>query len=280
MAREDLFSKLNIKDYNNKLEDVLENKSFSESTKNILLNILYKMENAYDDYKKVKVNVGLKKELLERIITIIEKDCKEIEIVKPKLNEETKLGDKVYIVNKKDGKIISYPNEKKLFYALNHLANNRYVLNDKYILLKEPMEKLLNQGYISENEELIRDFDGWTWNISKEEIENFTYNLVYQNIRILLGNRFLDTNHDDLRNKDYITFLEDEIKRISEKEYKNILTLIYKISILENMKDDENKKKNTLRLKEDIKEELIKMENKNEYLQEFANSKKVIGKHI
>jgi len=280
VAREDLFSKLNIKDYNNKLEDVLENKSFSESTKNILLNILYKMENAYDDYKKVKVNVGLKKELLERIITIIEKDCKEIEIVKPKLNEETKLGDKVYIVNKKDGKIISYPNEKKLFYALNHLANNRYVLNDKYILLKEPMEKLLNQGYISENEELIRDFDGWTWNISKEEIENFTYNLVYQNIRILLGNRFLDTNHDDLRNKDYITFLEDEIKRISEKEYKNILTLIYKISILENMKDDENKKKNTLRLKEDIKEELIKMENKNEYLQEFANSKKVIGKHI
>ena len=44
MAKEDIFSKLNIKDYNNQLEDVLENKSFSEDTKNILLNILYKIE--------------------------------------------------------------------------------------------------------------------------------------------------------------------------------------------------------------------------------------------
>ena len=53
--KEDLFSKLNIKDYNNQFEDVLENKNFSESTKNILLNILYKMETSYDDYKKVKI---------------------------------------------------------------------------------------------------------------------------------------------------------------------------------------------------------------------------------
>ena len=64
MSKEDLFSKLNIKDYNNQLENVLENKTFSEGTKNILLNILYKIETAYDDYKKVKVNVNSKKELL------------------------------------------------------------------------------------------------------------------------------------------------------------------------------------------------------------------------
>ena len=98
MDKEDLFSKLNIKDYNNQLENILENKSFSEDTKNILLNILYKIETAYDDYKKVKVNVDLKKELLEEIIEIIKENCNEIEIVKPKLNGETKLGDKKYII--------------------------------------------------------------------------------------------------------------------------------------------------------------------------------------
>ena len=52
MGREEIFSKLNIKDYNNELEKILEKKSFSEGTKNILLNILYKMETSYDDYNK------------------------------------------------------------------------------------------------------------------------------------------------------------------------------------------------------------------------------------
>ena len=47
LDKEEIFSKLNIKDYNNQLEDVLEKKSFSEGTKNILLNILYKLETSY-----------------------------------------------------------------------------------------------------------------------------------------------------------------------------------------------------------------------------------------
>ena len=68
MAREDLFSKLNIKDYNNQLENVLENKSFTEDTKNILLSVLYKVETAYEDYSKVKVYTDSKKDLLENIL--------------------------------------------------------------------------------------------------------------------------------------------------------------------------------------------------------------------
>ena len=65
MGREEIFSKLNIRDYNNELEKILEKKSFSEGTKNILLNILYKMETAYDDYNKVKVYTNRKKDMLE-----------------------------------------------------------------------------------------------------------------------------------------------------------------------------------------------------------------------
>lgn len=36
-----------IRDYNNELEKILEKKSFSESTKNLLLSMLYKIETAY-----------------------------------------------------------------------------------------------------------------------------------------------------------------------------------------------------------------------------------------
>ena len=100
MKKEDFLSKLNIKDYNNQLEDILEKKSFSEGTKNILLNILYKMETAYEDYNKVKVDTKTKKDMLEEIIETIEKYCKEIELVKPKLDEETKLGDKKIIIDR------------------------------------------------------------------------------------------------------------------------------------------------------------------------------------
>ena len=57
MAKEDIFSKIStIGNYNNELERVLEKKAFSEDVKNLLLNMLYKIENAYPDYEMVKKN--------------------------------------------------------------------------------------------------------------------------------------------------------------------------------------------------------------------------------
>ena len=49
-----IFSKLNSNEYNNQLEKILENKTFDESVKNLLLSMLYKIENGYNDYFKVK----------------------------------------------------------------------------------------------------------------------------------------------------------------------------------------------------------------------------------
>ena len=54
---EKFFEKIVKKDYNDKLEKILEKKAFAEDTKSILLNILYKIETSYKDYKKVKQNV-------------------------------------------------------------------------------------------------------------------------------------------------------------------------------------------------------------------------------
>ena len=277
MAKEDLFSKLNIKDYNNILEEVLENKPFSEGTKNILLNILYKIETAYDDYKKVKVVVDLKKELLEEIIKNIKKNCKEIEIIKINLNEKTKLGEKKYIIEK--NKIISYPNEKNVFYALNHLNENQFIINTKYITLKEPIENLLNYGYIIDKEEIIRDFDGWAWNILPSDIENHTYNLIYQIIKILIGNEFLKnlTNYDEFTEQ-FESNLNQEYSENEEQQ--DIAKLIYQIAILENIKKDNNKKENILEALNSIEKEFKELENKKQYLQKIANFKKNIGKEI
>ena len=63
----DIFSKI-IKDYNNELEIILEQKAFSSDVKNLLLSMLYKIENAYEDYKKVKGKCMLKKAICKRNI--------------------------------------------------------------------------------------------------------------------------------------------------------------------------------------------------------------------
>ena len=42
-----LFSKLNSNEYNNQLEKILENKTFDESVKNLLLSMLYKLNNKF-----------------------------------------------------------------------------------------------------------------------------------------------------------------------------------------------------------------------------------------
>ena len=71
MGKNKILSKLNIRDYNNELEKILENKLFSYDVKNLLLSMLYKIENAYRDYETVKVEVPSKKEFIENILRII-----------------------------------------------------------------------------------------------------------------------------------------------------------------------------------------------------------------
>ena len=48
MEKNKILAKLNLKmkDYNNELEKILENKFFSYDVKNLLLSMLYKIENA------------------------------------------------------------------------------------------------------------------------------------------------------------------------------------------------------------------------------------------
>ena len=70
MKKEKIISKFNIKNYSNELEKILAKKNFTASTKNLLSDMLYKIENAYEDYKNIKVDVKSKSEIIEEIIEI------------------------------------------------------------------------------------------------------------------------------------------------------------------------------------------------------------------
>ena len=116
--KENLLGRIVKKNYNNKLEEVLESKNFSEYTKSLLLNMLYKIETAYSDYKKAKHNIETKDEYIEKIISIIKKECNLIEVVRPNSPEGQELGRRTFIVNKAQKTIKSYAIERKILYAL------------------------------------------------------------------------------------------------------------------------------------------------------------------
>ena len=103
MEKEKFILKLNIKDYNNQLEKILSKKTFSEDTKNLLLSMLYQVENSYADYNLANGDTKTKKEILEEILKIIEQDCEKIEIVKTKESKSIL----------EENKIITYLNARK-----------------------------------------------------------------------------------------------------------------------------------------------------------------------
>lgn len=89
-----IFSKITSNEYNNKLEKILENKIFNEDVKNLLLSMLYKIENGYNDYEKVKFNSISKDSFMEKILSIIEEHCFEINIVTPETQLSKPLEEK------------------------------------------------------------------------------------------------------------------------------------------------------------------------------------------
>ena len=80
--KDKLIGKIVKKDYNNLLEEVLEEKQYSEEVKSLLLSMIYKIEIAYNDYEKVKVNVLAKDKYIQNLINIIKNNIEKIEFIK------------------------------------------------------------------------------------------------------------------------------------------------------------------------------------------------------
>lgn len=263
--------------YNNELEEILSEKSYDEEVKNLLLDILYKIETAYNDYSKVKVDVLSKEEYLKNIIKIV-KDCENIRFMTKEESKE----NKPIIINKEKKEILCSPIARRLLYSLAKMQKSENIIKSKIPLLNVALTNMLNVGNNINFVEPYRDFNGFSWNISILEIENFYYNLIYQDLIILVGNTFLEewTNKNQ-RMIDYVELFKSEIEeRYGKKIAKNILELLKNISILMGLKLDDEFKTNMRKRVTEIKEELEKMENKEIYLEEICKIKKELTKKI
>lgn len=279
---DNLLDKFVKKNYNNELEKVLEKKYFDENTKSILLSIMYKIETAYKDYEKVKQNVKPKEIFIQKIIDIIENECDDIKIVKLNSPESEMLGNHTFLVEKNKKRIICYPIERKLLYCLAKIDKNDLIIKDKYYLINETLSELINVGNNIDMVEPMRDFNGYSWTTIPREIESISHNLIYQNLRILLGFSFLD---EWIANKefiiDYMELFKEKLKDMYGGENTLEFTkLLQELSILLAIRFNSKLKEKIKKEKIEIKEKLEKVKDNQKFIQLQTRKKKKIAEEI
>ena len=263
-----LMKKIVQEDYNDELEEILAKKNFSEDVKNLLLDILYKVETSYNDYKTVKVNVLPLETYIKDIINIVKNNCDSIKFI---ANENIKNKKEKENVDKEKKEILCYPIARKLLYSLAEIKKNDNIVKSESTMLNETMTKMINVGNCINTVEPLRDFNGFSWNINASEIENCYYNLIYQDLIILVGNKFLEewTNKNN-QMVDYLELFKSEVNnKFGEKITKNIIKLLKELSILIVLQEDENLRNEMKERRKVLKEELKRTDNKKKYFRIF-----------
>ncbi len=270
------------KDYNNELEKVLEKKAFDENTKSMLLSILYKIETAYRDYEKVKPDVEEKEEFIQSIIHNIKNNCEDIKIVKLNSKESEMLGNKTFLVEKNKKRIICYPIERKLLYCIAKINRNEKIIKNKYYIIDRTLSDVINVGKNIDTVEPIRDFNGYSWTTIPREIESIYHNLVYQNIRILIGQKFLNKW---VQNKefiiDYLESFKDKLQeRYGEEKQEELLENLKVLSVLLTARYNKKIKTKLEKEKKEVENKLEKIKDNQKFVQEITKEKRELTKEI
>lgn len=270
------------KDYNNKLEAVLEKKYFDENVKSILLSILYKIETSYKDYKHVKQGVETKEEFIERIINTIKDECDEIKVVKPFSEESKIIGNRTFLVEKNKKRIICHNIERKLLYCIAKIGKKEKIIPDSYFIINETISNLINTGNNINTVEPLRDFNGYSWTSIPREIESIEHNLIYQNLVLLVGNDFLNKwIHNKEVLKDYWEIFNNTISKLYDEENaEEFIDKLKKISVLLEIKFDNKSNERYKKLKKEIEDNLKEIEDNIKYIEKITKEKRELTKQI
>ena len=271
--RENIFSKLNLnnKNLNLELEKILDEKKFTENAQSLILSMFYKIENAYKDYYKVKRQMPTKEIFVQTIIDIIKKYCNEIEIIKPK----GKKNEKKYEIDIKKGKIKCFANEDILLMGLLELKNVNLKKED---LLEDALSEILKYGNSLNYQEVIRAFNGWSWQDTLSQTYDLYCNLIYQNLLIIIGNEKLQ---EIIESKRKISKIEEELEKYYSQDFvKKIIEFLLRIAISIKINHNKEYKLNVESYFCLLNDEFKKLENKEELINFIASKRKEITKKI
>lgn len=279
---DNFFDKIVKKDYNNELEAILEKKNFDENVKSILLSILYKIETAYKDYEKVKQDVESKEEFIKMFIEQIEDNCETIKLLKLNSEESKLLENKTFSVDKQNKKIICYPIERKLLYCISKISKKDQIIKEDYFLINKTLSNLINVGNSINQVEPMRDFNGYSWTTIPKEIESIQHNLIYQNLRILLGNTFLN---NWIYNKEYIIDYMELLKTNLTKKYGKtdgvgLIDILSQLSVLMDVRYNKEAKEEIMKIKEELEDNLEKIQDSKKFVDKITKEKMELTQKI
>lgn len=270
-----LFSK--HKDYNLELDEVLDDKVFSSNIKSLLLSMFYKLEICYADFKSVKRYVRSQEDFLNELIETIRLYCDNIKLVEPDSDQAKMLvrNNVLALTNEKERSILAYPTEQAFLYAISDISPKYFYLNAN-MAMKESIQRTLANGYILNNTEVLRSFTGWSWDLVYDKKFDYISNLIYQNMLVLFGEKFLyEWRTYGSTRKDFLGEARKYAKETtgSDKYLREMFKLIYlSSSSKEREKVDEQ-------LKEKIKL-YKKMQNRSEFFEEKKNEKIKLAKKL
>ena len=168
------------------------------------------------------------------------------------------------MVDKENKRIICYPIERKLLYCIYKISKNTEIINNNYEIIGKPLSNLINTGKCIEQVEPLRDFNGYSWTTVSSEIESIEHNLIFQNLRLLLGNKFLN---NWIENKEFIIDYMELLKTRLEEQYgkkasNKIICYLEKLAILLEIKFNPKEQEELLEQEKEVQEKLEKIKDR------------------
>ena len=208
-----IFKNIIKNDYIYEIEKTLEKKGITNEIKSLVMDTLFKIEETYPNYKRIKVDVLEKRDYIREIVVALKKvdniyimNMQEKDILKCVTDTKIEKNARGYY------DIEIYHNNLSLLYALQTIINEEYGINEQPC--SSAFDKILKIGGIYSNIEILRDFSGWNWNINKIKNFNIYYDIIYRNLLLILG---IDKMIELKKTRQCIHFM----KKYLLKKYKN-----------------------------------------------------------
>ena len=246
-----IFKNIIKNDYIYEIEKTLEKKGITNEIKSLVMDTLFKIEETYPNYKRIKVDVLEKRDYIREIVVALKKvdniyimNMQEKDILKCVTDTKIEKNARGYY------DIQIYHNNLSLLYALQTIINEEYGINEQPC--SSAFDKILKIGGIYSNIEILRDFSGWNWNRNKIKNFNIYYDIIYKNLLLILG---IDKMIELKKTRQCIHFM----KKYLLKKYKN---------------------KNVEKLMEILKEIVFVMSSEEEKNLEIQSNKKIIDMYM
>ena len=232
-----IFKNIMKDDYIYEVEKVLEKKKITNEIKSLVMDTLFKIEETYPNYKRVKVDVLEKKEYINQIIRAL-KLVENIEVMYMQEKDVLKCVTKTMVDKNENGyyDITIYQNNLSLLYALQTIIHEEYGGNE--IACSDTFTTILKYGGIYSDIEILRDFSGWNWNRNSIKNINIYHDIIYKNLLLILG---IDKIIELKKTKQCIYFMKKYLlKKYKNKNVEKLIDIIKEIIFVMGSEEERN----------------------------------------